>query len=252
MPDRSCCAMPTCSTRRAASAGRSTCTSSTGASWRSARAFAPTTLSSIDFSELWLMPGVFDCHDHVVVLDRRPGRAAPDPDHAVDARGGAERAADARGRRHLRSRPLRGRPRPARLARRGFVPGPRLQISVTLICQTGGHGDGYLAGPGSGVLPDPGLPGPAARPRRRPGRDAPRRARDPPGGRRLDQACDDRRARLRPRPAARPRAHAGGDRGRRLRGRAQGEVGRRARLRRRGPHERRRGRACARSSTAAS
>ena len=33
----------------------------------------------------------------------------------------------------------------------GFVPGSRLQISVTMICQTGGHGDGWLEGPaGSG------------------------------------------------------------------------------------------------------
>ena len=30
----------------------------------------------------------------------------------------------------------------------GFVPGSRLQISVTMICQTGGHGDGWLEGPG--------------------------------------------------------------------------------------------------------
>jgi imidazolonepropionase-like amidohydrolase len=43
----------------------------------------------------------------------------------------------------------------------GFVPGPRLQISVTLICQTGGHGDAYLRGAGleSSLTPEsPGRP----------------------------------------------------------------------------------------------
>jgi imidazolonepropionase-like amidohydrolase len=43
----------------------------------------------------------------------------------------------------------------------GFVPGVRLQISVTMICQTGGHGDGFLSGPGieSSLIPDyPGRP----------------------------------------------------------------------------------------------
>ena len=47
---------------------------------------------------------------------------------------------------------------------RGDVPGPTLQISVVLVSQTGGHGDGFLAGPGveiSGgyLVPDyPGKP----------------------------------------------------------------------------------------------
>src|SRR4051812_46577058 len=30
----------------------------------------------------------------------------------------------------------------------GFVEGPRLQISVVLVCQTGGHGDAYIRGAG--------------------------------------------------------------------------------------------------------
>ena len=41
---------------------------------------------------------------------------------------------------------------------RGYVPGCRLQISVTMICQTGGHGDGVPCGPGAGVVADPRLP----------------------------------------------------------------------------------------------
>ena len=28
----------------------------------------------------------------------------------------------------------------------GFVPGPRLQVAVVTLCQTGGHADGYLPG----------------------------------------------------------------------------------------------------------
>jgi imidazolonepropionase-like amidohydrolase len=41
----------------------------------------------------------------------------------------------------------------------GFVPGPELQISVTLICQTGGHGDAYLRGAGLETTLTPDYPG---------------------------------------------------------------------------------------------
>ena len=99
--------------------------------------------ASIDFSGLWLLPGIFDCHDHVAVLDGRHGRGPADARHAVGARGGAERAPHARGGRHVRPRPLRAPTAgSATRSRPGYVPGPRLQISVVLICQTGGHGDG--------------------------------------------------------------------------------------------------------------
>ena len=35
----------------------------------------------------------------------------------------------------------------------GLVPGPKMQISITMICQTGGHGDGWM--PCAGHLPAP-------------------------------------------------------------------------------------------------
>jgi imidazolonepropionase-like amidohydrolase len=43
----------------------------------------------------------------------------------------------------------------------GFIPGPAMQVSVVLICQSGGHGDAYLRGAGmeSTLTPDyPGRP----------------------------------------------------------------------------------------------
>ena len=106
----------------------------------------------------------------------------------------------------------------------GFVAGPALQISVVLICQTGGHGDAYLRGAGLESMLTPDFPGRPPYRRRRRGRDAARRARDAAGGRRLDQARHDRRPRVRPRPAARRRLHPRGDRSRGVRGGSQGQA----------------------------
>lgn len=124
------------------------------------RADAP----SVDFSDLWLLPGVFDCHDHVALSSingyeclRRPItewvlEAARQARVTLEAGvtfvrdcGGADAG--------MRDAILRG-----------YVPGPTLFVSIVLISQTGGHGDGFLAGPGlemsSGFLmPDyPGKP----------------------------------------------------------------------------------------------
>ena len=123
----------------------------------------------------------------------------------------------------------------------GYVPGPALQISVVLICQTGGHGDAYLRGAGPRGDAHAGLSRPAAASSSTAPTRCGTRARDPARRRRLDQARDHRRSRLRPRPAPDRRAHPGGDRGRRLRGRPQGQARLGARLRRRGPDERRSG-----------
>ena len=74
----------------------------------------------------------------------------------------------------------------------GLVPGPRLQISMTMLSQTGGHGDGWF--PSGQVLQLlAGLPGHARRPGRRARRDAPQGPRADPGGRRRHQGGDLRR-----------------------------------------------------------
>jgi imidazolonepropionase-like amidohydrolase len=117
--------------------------------------------ASIDFSGLWLLPGIFDCHDHVTMSTVDIGEILRTPvtQWALEAAQNGLRTLET-GVTFVRD--LSGADRGLRDSiRNGFVTGPRLQISVTLICQTGGHGDGYLAGAGlesSLVPPYPGRP----------------------------------------------------------------------------------------------
>jgi imidazolonepropionase-like amidohydrolase len=103
-------------------------------------------LPSYDFGGLWLMPGIFDCHDHITLSTVNIAEIFSTP----VTRWTLETAQNAR--LTLESgvtfvRDLSGADRGLRDGiRAGLVPGPRLQISVTLICQTGGHGDAYLGG----------------------------------------------------------------------------------------------------------
>ncbi len=105
-------------------------------------------LESIDFSDLWLMPGVFDCHDHVAfsTVDLAAVLSTPITRWTLEA---AHNARVTLGSGITFVRDLCGADCGLRdsLAA-GYAPGPRLQISVTLICQTGGHGDAYLGGAG--------------------------------------------------------------------------------------------------------
>jgi imidazolonepropionase-like amidohydrolase len=112
-----------------------------------------------DFGGLWLIPGVFDCHDHVAfsTVDMLELLNTPVSAWALEAA------------RNLRVtleggvtfvRDLSGADRGIRDAvAAGHVPGPRLQISVTLISQTGGHGDAYLRGAGLEAMLAPEYPG---------------------------------------------------------------------------------------------
>jgi imidazolonepropionase-like amidohydrolase len=101
-----------------------------------------------DFSNLWLMPGVFDCHDHLsqswlTVID---ALRTPITERSLEAADNARRT--------LLSgitfvRDAGGTDSGIRNGiEKGYVPGPRLQVSLTLLSQTGGCMDGYLAGPG--------------------------------------------------------------------------------------------------------
>ena len=105
-------------------------------------------LPSFDCSGLWLMPGVFDCHDHVTfsTVDLAAVLSTPITRWALEAAQNARLTLEA-GVTFVRD--LCGADRGLRdsLAA-GYAPGPRLQISVVLICQTGGHGDAYLGGAG--------------------------------------------------------------------------------------------------------
>jgi imidazolonepropionase-like amidohydrolase len=114
--------------------------------------------ASIDFSGLWLMPGVFDCHDHVTfsTVDMGEVLSTPVTQWALETAKNARATLEA-GVTFLRD--LCGADRGVRdsLAE-GHVPGPMLQISVVL-CQTGGHGDAYLRGVGLETTLTPDYPG---------------------------------------------------------------------------------------------
>ena len=110
----------------------------------------------------------------------------------------------------------------------GIVRGPRLQISITMLSQTGGHGDGWMPSGATGEL-FPEYPGMPTLDRRRGRRGAAQGPRARPRRRRRDQDRDLRRRPL----AARLTRPAGflarGDRGdgqRGSRGRPLGDVAR--------------------------
>lgn len=114
---------------------------------------------SYDFAGLWLLPGVFDCHDHVSfsTVDRAELLNTPVSGWALESARNMRLTLEA-GVTFVRD--LAGADRGMRdaVAQR-CVPGPRLQISVVLICQTGGHGDAYLPGAGLEAVLTPDFPG---------------------------------------------------------------------------------------------
>jgi imidazolonepropionase-like amidohydrolase len=100
----------------------------------------------VDCAGLWLLPGIFDCHDHVTLstVAMLEILETPASQWALESARNARRTLEA-GVTFVRD--LAGADRGIRDALAlGIVPGPHLQISVTLICQTGGHGDAYLRG----------------------------------------------------------------------------------------------------------
>ena len=114
---------------------------------------------SFDFSGLWLMPGVFDCHDHLAMstVDTAEVLSTPVTAWALESARNALVTLEA-GVTFVRD--LSGADRGLRDAiASGLTAGPTLQISVTLICQTGGHGDVYLSGAGLERTHLPAYPG---------------------------------------------------------------------------------------------
>lgn len=121
-------------------------------------------LRELDCSGLWLMPGVFDCHVHVAVssVDALELMRTPITQWALEAARNARRTLEAGVTFFRDGGGLDAGIRTA--LERGYVPGPRCQIAVVMLSQTGGHADGFLAGPGleqpaGYALPDyPGRP----------------------------------------------------------------------------------------------
>jgi imidazolonepropionase-like amidohydrolase len=106
-----------------------------------------------DFSGLFVMPGMFDCHLHLAMstLDLREALSTPVTQWALEAAGNARRTLAA-GVTFVRD--LAGLDAGIRDSiARGFVPGPRIQTSIVMLSQTGGHGDGFLPGPGWEMSP---------------------------------------------------------------------------------------------------
>ena len=114
---------------------------------------APEGASVYDLRGLWLMPGVFDCHLHLAssTMDERELLSTPASystlETAVNLRktlhAGVTFARDAGGADAGIKRAIED----------GLVPGPRLQVSILLLSQTGGHGDRFSER--VGVDPDP-------------------------------------------------------------------------------------------------
>jgi imidazolonepropionase-like amidohydrolase len=109
---------------------------------------------SLDLDGRWLMPGVVDCHAHVGItsIDTMENLRTPLSRRALDTARNAKTTLDA-------GVTLVRDPGGADAGIRdaiagGVIPGPTLQISIVLISQTGGHGDGFLAGLGADLSPE--------------------------------------------------------------------------------------------------
>ena len=117
----------------------------------------------VDCSGLTLLPGLFDCHVHLAVTDISAQRRQQTPfslnfyeaieNMRVTLAAGVTTVRDAAGA-DLGMKTA---------VERGLVPGPRMQISITMLSQTGGHGDDWQvcgAEVPSFFVPYPGVPNP--------------------------------------------------------------------------------------------
>jgi imidazolonepropionase-like amidohydrolase len=117
-------------------------------------ASAPDGSISVDFSDLWVMPGVFDCHLHVAAssLDAMELMRTPITQWTLEAAQNLRRTLEG-GVTFVRD--AAGADAGIREAiERGYVPGPHLQVATVALCQVGGHVDGFLPGPGFEISAD--------------------------------------------------------------------------------------------------
>jgi imidazolonepropionase-like amidohydrolase len=119
--------------------------------------------TAVDCTGDTLLPGLFDCHVHLAVTDINALRRQQTP-FSLNFYEAIEnmRATLATGITTVRD--AAGADLGMKTAvERGLVAGPRLQISITMLSQTGGHGDDWQvcgAHVPSFVVPYPGVPGP--------------------------------------------------------------------------------------------
>jgi imidazolonepropionase-like amidohydrolase len=103
---------------------------------------------TIDGAGLWLMPGVFDCHSHLGISSTDPLACLGTPitEWTLKAAQTARTMLEAG---VTSARDVGGIDAGIRSAiDSGIIVGPRTQISINMLSQTGGHGDGFLSGPG--------------------------------------------------------------------------------------------------------
>lgn len=101
---------------------------------------------SYDFSGLWVMPGMVDCHLHAIAtsLDTMELLRMPLSQRVLEAASMLRRTLEAG---VTLARDASGIDAGIRNAvRRGYVPGPELQIALGALSESGGHYDGYLHG----------------------------------------------------------------------------------------------------------
>jgi len=119
---------------------------------------------SVDCAGRWLLPGFFDCHDHLALstIDALEALKTPLSRWALETARNARVTLEA-GVTFVRD--AAGLDLGVKQSiDTGIAPGPRTQLSITALCQTGGHVDGFLAGLGleisaEYVLPEyPGRP----------------------------------------------------------------------------------------------
>lgn len=117
----------------------------------------------VDVSGCTLLPGLFDCHTHVALT-------TPDLMRMVYAPFSLQFFEAARNLETTLAlgittvRDAGGADLGVKTAvARGLIKGPRMQIAVTMISQTGGHGDGWMPCGATSLLPaHPGVPGSVA------------------------------------------------------------------------------------------
>ncbi|MDA1258469.1 MAG: amidohydrolase family protein [Chloroflexi bacterium] len=123
----------------------------------------PRGVEVIEVSGMTVMPGLIDCHVHLmIVTDSMQTLALKSPSiRVLEAADNARRTLDA----GITSvRDAGGTPAGVKAAiARGLIPGPRMRIAVGVLTQTGGHGDFLLPGgmnhpfiPPTGTLEHPG------------------------------------------------------------------------------------------------
>jgi imidazolonepropionase-like amidohydrolase len=115
---------------------------------------------AIDVSGRTILPGLFDCHTHVCLSDVDMWRVAQEPFSLQFYEAAANlRKTLAVGITSIRD--AGGADLGIKTAvERGLIPGPRMQISIIMLSQTGGHGDDWYAS-GTEIplfVPHPGRP----------------------------------------------------------------------------------------------